>query len=143
VPVADGAWGEITVTGGRNPYVPLLRYRTGDRGRMAGGRLLALEGRAPVVFRATDGAPVKAVDVGRVLRDAAELVQHEMAQGADGACVLRLRPVPGVAIDVDAIEHGLRALLGRDAALTITVDPRLGESGKVAPYRVEAAPGDR
>ncbi len=133
-PVPDGAWGEIAVTGGRNPYVPLLRYRTGDRGRMAAGRLLAFEGRAPVAFRATDGAPVQAVDVGRVLRDTAAFVQHELVQAADGACALRLRPIPGVAIDVGALEHGLRALLGADAALTITLDPRLGEAGKVVPY---------
>ena len=60
--------GEIAVTGGRNPFVPLLRYRTGDWGRLDYGRcpcgdrmprLLDLEGRPPVVFRRPDGSPVR------------------------------------------------------------------------------------
>src|SRR5262249_33204979 len=56
-PCAPGERGEIAVTGGRNPLFPLLRYRTGDFGRIAYDvcpcgdgmpRLLDLEGRAPV-----------------------------------------------------------------------------------------------
>ncbi|HSR12623.1 MAG TPA: hypothetical protein VLS90_14370, partial [Thermodesulfobacteriota bacterium] len=59
--------GEITVTGGRNPFLPLLRYRTGDWGRIdyercpCGDpmpRIMDLEGRRPVLFRAVDGSIV-------------------------------------------------------------------------------------
>ncbi len=49
---AAGERGEVTLTGGRNPFLPLLRYRTGDyaaRGVDAKGNLVleGLEGREP------------------------------------------------------------------------------------------------
>jgi len=30
VPCPEGVRGEVTLTGGRNPFLPLLRFRTGD-----------------------------------------------------------------------------------------------------------------
>ncbi|HVV86219.1 MAG TPA: AMP-binding protein [Kofleriaceae bacterium] len=137
--VADGLRGELTVTGGRNPFLPLVRYRTGDHGRLAtvtlpdGSRarvILDLEGRAPVTFRATDGGPVGSVDLARRLRAVAPFVQHALHQRADGSVELRLRPLPGVPIPRDDFAHVLRDLLGRDAAVTVVVDPALGSDGK-------------
>ena len=53
-PVAPGARGELTLTGGFNFCLPLLRYRTGDFGSLAdtpaGPAILGLEGRRPVRF---------------------------------------------------------------------------------------------
>jgi phenylacetate-CoA ligase len=50
----SGVRGEVTLTGGRNPYLPLLRYRTGILPRLAWheGRpkLVDLEGRQPLCF---------------------------------------------------------------------------------------------
>jgi len=46
-PVADGARGEITLTGGNNPYLPLLRYRTGDFGALY---RISLEEQRPIDF---------------------------------------------------------------------------------------------
>src|SRR5262249_46519873 len=66
-PVLDGERGEIAVTGGRNPFAPLLRYRTGDWGRLDRSpcpcgdptlRIVDLEGRSPVLLRSSDGTPV-------------------------------------------------------------------------------------
>lgn len=133
-PVAPGARGEITVTGGRNPYLPLVRYRTGDWGRLAFEpcpcgdpmpRLLDLEGRRPVLFRAADGTLVNPVDVSRVLREHC-LVRHAFAQRADGRCELVLRPFPDVPVDLAAIGAQLRSLLG-EVALAVRVDPTLGD----------------
>ena len=54
-PCRLGVRGEITLTGGRNPFLPLLRYRTGDFASLDtinGHRvLLGLEGREPVEYR--------------------------------------------------------------------------------------------
>ena len=51
-PCAPGERGEVALTGGRNPFLPLLRYRTGDWAAMSYDeevpRLVQLEGRAPV-----------------------------------------------------------------------------------------------
>lgn len=140
-PVPDGARGEITVTGGRNPYLPLLRYRTGDFARWgpgepgAGPRLLDLEGRAAIVFRADDGSPVNPVDVGRILRGRFAVSQHAFEQAGDGACRATLRPVPGIPLDPAAVEAELRALFGPRTPITVTIDPDLGAGGKVVPYR--------
>ena len=37
--VPDGTRGELTITGGRNPFLPLVRYRTGDYGKLGTARL--------------------------------------------------------------------------------------------------------
>lgn len=143
--VPDGERGELAVTGGRNPFLPLVRYRTGDHGRLAttvladGTRarvILDLEGRAPVTFRATDGGPVGSVDIARRLRPIAPFVQHALHQRADGSLELRLRPLPGVPIPRDDFAHVLHDLFGRDAAVTVVVDPTLGSGGaKVVAWR--------
>jgi phenylacetate-CoA ligase len=144
-PLPPGERGEIAVTGGRNAFLPLLRYRTGDWGTLAFDacpcgdpmpRIVALEGRAPVRLFAAGGGSVNPVDVSRVLREH-PIVQHELAQRADGACDLRLRAVPGEPIDLAAIERDLRELFG-GVALTLHLDPALGDrAGKAVPYRSE------
>lgn len=144
----DGARGELTLTGGRNPYLPLVRYRTGDHGRLAtvtlpDGRpartILDLEGRASVSFRATDGGRVTSVDVARRIRPLAPFVQHALHQRADRSLELRLRPLPGVPIPLEDFEHTLRDLFGRDAEVRVVLDPTLGAgAGKVVAWRCDA-----
>jgi phenylacetate-CoA ligase len=144
--VKPGERGEITVTGGRNPFLPLVRYRTGDWGRLEfpadGGRprLLDLEGRKPVVFRAADGSAVNPVDVSRVLREL-PLVQHEFVQRADFSCELTARPIGGVhALDAATLEAALRPLFGAGARIEVRLDAALGdraEGGKTSAYRSE------
>ncbi|MBI3271362.1 MAG: phenylacetate--CoA ligase family protein [Planctomycetes bacterium] len=147
--VPPGERGELAATGGRNPFLPLFRYRTGDWGRMvyepcACGdpmpRILDLEGRAPVLFRTRAGAPVNAVDVSRVLRPFS-IVQHAFVQRADLSCELVLRPAPGRP-DPDAarLEHALREIFGPGIAISVRLDARLGldaPAGKVVAYRSE------
>lgn len=89
--------GEVTLTGGFNPCLPLLRYRTNDFARLTFDddrpALADLDGRAPVVFRAADGRPVNNIDVSLALRDL-PLPQYQLHQAADGALRLRLTPSP-------------------------------------------------
>ncbi|MEM7786513.1 MAG: AMP-binding protein [Bacteroidota bacterium] len=117
-PCPPGVRGEVTVTGGRNPMLRLLRYRTGDTASMAYGpcpcgssapRLVDLEGRRPVEFRSASGGLVNPVDVSRVLR-AYPLAQHRLVQRADRACTLDLR-VAGP-VRPEAVATDLRALFG-------------------------------
>lgn len=150
-PVAPGGRGEIAVTGGHNPYLPLLRYRTGDWGRLdltpcpcgeTTPRLLDLEGREPVFFRSASGAVVNAVDLGRILRDF-PVVQHEVIQRADGACEVTVRAVAGLHLDLEAMAEALRRLLGEGTKLSLREDGSLGQRpscGKVRPYRSEVDP---
>lgn len=142
---ADGEVGEVVVSGGRNPYLPMLRYRTGDWGRLDSSacacgdpmpRLIDLEGRAPVVLRAADGTPVNPVDVSRALREL-PLVAHELVQHADRSLRFRYRiagPLPPA-----RVEDCLRQIFG-GLELDLAEDIGLGMrelAGKVMPYRSE------
>ena len=148
-PLADGERGEITVTGGRNPFLPLVRYRTGDFGRLTtvalpdGTRarcILDLEGRPPVSFEAVDGSRVSSVDIARSIRPVGPFVQHQLVQRADRSVELKLRPIPNIPIPLEGMEHALRQLFGRDAALSVTLDDTLGTgTGKVRCWIREGA----
>jgi len=144
-PASPGERGEITVTGGRNPYLPLLRYRTGDWARIDFAPcpcgdpmplLTDLEGRVPILFRASDGTPVGTVDISRLLREF-PLLQHTFAQHADSSCELVARPVPDRAAPrAVEIESALRTLFGA-VPIDIRFDPHLGDDdeGKILPYK--------
>jgi phenylacetate-CoA ligase len=145
-PLAPGTRGEIAITGGRNPFAPLVRYRTGDYGKLelapcdcgdSMPRLVELEGRAPVLLRAFDGTPVSTVDLSRLLREF-PLLLHELVQRADRAIELAVRPLPDAALDLEAIREALRRVVG-DVTLRIEIDPALGErtDAKASPYRSE------
>jgi phenylacetate-CoA ligase len=145
-PAEAGERGEIAVSGGRNVFMPLVRYRTGDYGRIDFSlcpcgdpmpRFLELEGREPVLIRSGDQTPVTTVDLSRLLREFPMLL-HEFTQHADFSCFLRVRPLPGVDIDCEAVTTALRRVLG-SVPLEIEIDPTLGDraDGKATPYRSE------
>jgi len=126
-PVPEGALGEITVSGGRNPLFPLVRYRTGDAGRVVRvvrpdgsveTHIRELAGRLPVVFRDADGRPVASVDVTRALRAAGRFAHHEIVQREDRSVAIRVRPVPGVAVDTAALATAIRGVLGVEVVAT-------------------------
>jgi phenylacetate-CoA ligase len=92
-PVPDGERGEVTLTGGFNFCLPLLRYRTGDSARL--GRygdepvLFELDGRAPVLFRTRSGSWINNIDVTHALAPFA-IAQFALHQHVDGALTLRV-----------------------------------------------------
>jgi phenylacetate-CoA ligase len=71
-PCQPGERGEITLTGGRNPFLPLLRYRTGDFAALEiieGRRILVgLEGRQPIEYPTESGKVVHSMEVIRLMR---------------------------------------------------------------------------
>ena len=92
-PLSPGHWGELTVTGGFDPYLPLLRYRTGDqarlqwRGQLPG--IAALQGRAPVLFRDHAGQLVNNIDISVALKPL-PLRRFSLRQYADDRLELAL-----------------------------------------------------
>jgi len=138
-PVADGERGEVVLTGGRKPYMPLLRYRTGDFASLTrhAGRpvLVDLEGRQPVVFPVGDRV-VHSMEVTRLLRRF-PLSQYQLHQDAAGDFRFSYR---GVASD-DDLQSALRELLGGHRSLTVEVLPAEGDSRrKVDVYRSDCKP---
>jgi phenylacetate-CoA ligase len=134
IPCPPGVRGEIVVSGGFNPFLPLLRYRTGDWASLdysnAGQLLLVgLEGRAPVIFRAGDGRLINNIDVTSTLKPLA-LPEYSLHQSSDGG--LRLR-VPNTLAESVAAHDALVALFGPGTNIEIeTFVP--GEAGKRAQY---------
>lgn len=93
MPVGEGDRGEITLTGGFNFCLPLLRYRTGDYASMSfrSGEpvLVALAGRPPVRFRTLRGEWINNIEVTHAFRRF-PLAQFTLHQLSDGALRLRL-----------------------------------------------------
>jgi phenylacetate-CoA ligase len=130
-PVPEGERGEITLTGGFNFCLPLLRYRTGDQASLVHGEqgpvLQALSGRAPVRFQTATGAWVNNIDVTHAL-ERWPLTQYSLHQRADASLMLCLPP--GAMAQADAVCNALQALLG---PLSINVQPLFADD-KVRQY---------
>lgn len=136
IAVPPGEMGEIVVTAGENPLLPLVRYRTGDVGRLvaldAGGVGIAdLEGRENTRFVAGDGALVPCVELTQQLQ-AHGAQGWSVEQTADGA--VRARIAGG---DAEGVRRALSALLGVPAAVERV--ERLSELGEGKPRRYRSA----
>jgi phenylacetate-CoA ligase len=94
-PMPNGERGEITLTGGFNFCLPLLRYRTGDFASLEYGVdepvLMNLSGRQPVRFRVENGEWINNINVTHALSHL-PLAQFGLHQKADANLVLRLAP---------------------------------------------------
>lgn len=92
-PLPPGQRGEITLTGGFNFCLPLLRYRTGDHAALervgADWLLRGLAGRPPVWFERADGSRFNNVELTHALKGLA-LARWQVWQGPDGHVELRL-----------------------------------------------------
>ncbi len=108
--VPEGRRGEVTLTGGFNFCLPLLRYRTGDFASLdfSGPEpvLRGFSGRPPVRYRSADGAWLNNIEVTHAFRDLA-LPQWSMHQAADGAITLRHAGGASAEDDIRTILHRL------------------------------------
>lgn len=90
-PLPLGERGEITLTGGFNPCIPLVRYRTGDFANLALINdvlyLQQLDGRPPVRYKTAQGW-LNNVDITHVLQPFC-LSQYQFHQDAQGDILLR------------------------------------------------------
>jgi phenylacetate-CoA ligase len=112
-PVPAGVRGEITVTGGFNFCLPLLRYRTGDFASLEfsneGPVLVRLSGRRPVRYLAR-GAWINNIDVTHALLSF-PISHFNVHQRADASVVLRL--APDAMTHADAAQAALASLFGQ------------------------------
>jgi len=133
--------GEVVVTGGINPFVPLVRYRTGDFAALdfAGPvpKLVGFEGRPPVLFRTAAGVAFNSIDVSGTLADL-PLPFLAVRQRADGSVVLRTRTDPATVADAAARLHELFA----GAAVEVDLLPDgVPWDGKTIQYRTALPTG--
>jgi phenylacetate-CoA ligase len=121
--VPTGERGEITLTGGFNFCLPLLRYRTGDFASLGFVRgepvLRALEGRALVRFRRPDGVWLNNIDVTHALRPL-PLARFSLHQRADAVFEFS---VEGPAASHGDAREALTRLLGPQVLIEVKPFP--------------------
>jgi phenylacetate-CoA ligase len=127
----------VTLTGGRNPFCPLLRYRTGDFAALEwhGGMpvLVGLDGRPPVWFVGGDGEKVHSMEVTRALRSF-PLTQYRLHQRADRSFEFGYRGSP----EVDEVREALHLALRKPAALELVeIGETNGGTQKVLAYSTD------
>ena len=135
--VPAGTRGEITLTGGFNFCLPLLRYRTGDYASLERRGddlvLVGLEGRPPVRYRTASGEWINNIEVTHALRRY-PLAQFALHQDAAGALRFRWR---GAGVEGAEIERALRQVFGAEQALAM--ESLREADGKVVQYTSEMA----
>ncbi len=135
--VPRGQRGEITLTGGFNFCLPLVRYRTGDFAslelRNEEPVLVDLEGRAPVRFRSCTGEWLNNIEVTHAFKPL-ELRQYHLLQRADGSLLLR---VAGLGQRATELRATLLSLFGADQRLELEELPAV--EGKLLQYSSELA----
>jgi phenylacetate-CoA ligase len=116
-PAPAGETGEITVTGGFNFCLPLLRYRTGDFASLEfsddGPVLFGLSGRRPVRYLAR-GTWINNIDVTHALLPF-PISHFNVHQRADASVVLRL--APDAKTYADAAQAALASLFGQQGVM--------------------------
>jgi phenylacetate-CoA ligase len=141
-PCPPGERGEMTLTGAFNPFIPLLRYRTGDFASLvySGSQplLVDLEGRPPVIFRGPAGKAINNIDVTGALKPFA-LPGYQLHQAADGALKLSLLPSSAAR---EQLRAAVLSLFGPDQNIEIVAVERLGGAGgKVIQYTRDEVQG--
>jgi phenylacetate-CoA ligase len=118
-PCAPGERGEITLTGGRNPFQPLLRYRTDDYAAMefrgSAPALVNFEGRKPTMFIDARGKVVNNINVTHALKPF-PIAQFSLHQFEDRSLLLRMR---GVGVDGRGVRRALIDLFGAGQTLAL------------------------
>jgi phenylacetate-CoA ligase len=137
-PLPSGQRGEVTLTGGFNPYLPLLRYRTGDHAALHFNGtepvLIGLEGRPPVWFRSMKGEWFNNIEVTHALRPFA-IPQYTLRQDRDGGLLLQFS---GANHNESQIRNAVMELFGPGQRLTL--ESVASFDGKVVQYLSDLIP---
>ena len=131
-----GDRGEVTLSGGFNFCLPLLRYRTGDYAALSFGGpepvLVGLEGRPPVQFRTMMGEWLNNIEATHSLQPFA-ISQYTLHQNLDGSLHLKIaQPCQ----QLNGIRQALLNLFGAGQRLEISLVQSFGD--KVVQYTSDA-----
>jgi len=130
-PLPYGQFGEIVLSGGFNPCLPLLRYRTGDHALLAlsprGPVLRSLVGRELVRYRGPGGRWVDNTALSQALAPF-PLVRFTLHQQADGQLVLRAAAMEPLANLAPRLREAVEAPFG--ATLPLTIEPLVADDNQ-------------
>lgn len=144
-PLPEGERGEIAVTGGRNPYLPLLRYLTGDTASLSYGKcscgeispaLVNLEGRKMVLFRNRSRKIVNSIDISGIIRSF-PVYAFNFIQQADYRCRLKIFAGGELAArSMDLIKEKIESLF--DDEIKVEIERAAGPlNEKIIPFICE------
>jgi len=140
-PMPEGERGEIAVTGGINPFLPLIRYRTGDYAIMryeeGVPHLFDLSGRAPVVFVGSDDSFINNVDISRAMCEFM-LAGFKLQQRRDRSLEFTGW---GSAAEAD-IRRVLTQIFGNGCRIDIKIEAAESGAGKKVTYSSEFTEAD-
>ncbi|GHF77431.1 hypothetical protein ACFFSH_33040 [Streptomyces filamentosus] len=141
LPVAHGSTiHELVVTSVRNPYMPLVRYRTGDCVRTSDGEpdpetIVQFCGRVKELLSTSQG-PVAQGDLDRLMGDASDAVfVHRLDVHGDKEATLLYTTFTGEPVgtgEAEALRQGLDELTGRRCRIEHRTHIPVGKSGKYA-----------
>ena len=137
LPVADSTWGEIVCTTLTRTGMPLIRYRTGDRGRLLSGvcgcgsairRLDRVQGRIDQVRTLAHGSQLALAELDELLFALSGLLDFTAAlvtaNGRDGLHVcLTTVPSEATAVRRSALDRLIRHPSLRDLPVTVDLAP--------------------
>ncbi|MEH6648962.1 MAG: AMP-binding protein [Motiliproteus sp.] len=127
-PLAIGEQGEIVVTHLSTRAFPMIRYRTGDIGRLSAGRcpcgrglpiLAEVIGRANDLLKATDGASVHGAFIGNIVREDPAVGQFQFIQNTPTSFELKVVCRDNLLPDRNRLQAALCKVLGREAQIQI------------------------
>ncbi|MFI9045305.1 hypothetical protein [Streptomyces sp. NPDC053427] len=141
VPVAPGsAIHHLVVSSVRNPYMPLIRYRSGDCVRTTDGtpdpaKISQFCGREKELLASPRG-PVAQGDLDRCVAEAsAQVFVHQLQLTGTAEARLAYTTFSGVPVEpaeASALERGVQELTGRRCRLDHRAHIPIGKSGKYA-----------
>ncbi|MCZ0210535.1 hypothetical protein OZK63_34615 [Streptomyces sp. UMAF16] len=141
IPVAPGSGiHSLIVTSVRNPYMPLVRYRSGDCVRTRDGstdpeRIVSFCGREKELLPTPDG-PVAQADLDRRITGVSDRVfLHHLRLTGDGGCRLAYTTFDDVPLTPDEtarLAASVAALTGRSCRVEHRARIPVGRSGKYA-----------
>ncbi|MBL0356313.1 MAG: phenylacetate--CoA ligase family protein [Chitinophagaceae bacterium] len=125
VPAAAGELGRIVVTDLYNYAMPLIRYDTGDIGRLSPGKdkagnsyLETVEGRKLDLLFATDGSLVSSYIVYKNMWQYTEILQYQLVQYGAKDYVFKIN-MDGAFTKEEKLVQEFKQYLGQDANFTV------------------------
>jgi len=138
----EGATGGIALSGGRNPYLPLLRYMTGDSASINYGlcscgektpALTGLQGRAMVLYRTKSGKIINSIDIAGIIR-MYPVYFFRFVQRRDYSCSLSLSAGSELSRNrEESLKNALVSLFNFETEIFIDRDLKPGD-GKNTPF---------